>query len=256
MPDSDQGGVYYLFGEDDAPKCYIGQAGNLGKRLGQHTKDESKDFWTTALVAVSLTGEWTTTHFAHLEWLSTKQAKDSNRYALVNGNAGSKPSTTAPLEADCDELFETISVLLSTLGFPVLEPARAVNTIGEGNSGLVDLFFREASCQASGYLTSDGLLVRAGSRGRTMFLQSAPPSLHQQRATLIEEGVISVAGVEIVFVRDHVFNSPSAAGSALVGGTNNGRASWKDAQGRSLKDQEALAIEASEATFGHDEEMV
>jgi hypothetical protein len=40
--------------------CYIGQTGNVGGRLKQHTA--AKDYWERALVAVSLTNTWTDTH--------------------------------------------------------------------------------------------------------------------------------------------------------------------------------------------------
>ena len=53
-PEAGQVGVYYLFGagDDETPRCYIGQSGNVGVRLQQHTG--TKDFWTKAMVAVSL----------------------------------------------------------------------------------------------------------------------------------------------------------------------------------------------------------
>jgi hypothetical protein len=68
-PEARQVGVYYLFGsgEDETARCYIGQSGNVGVRLQQHTG--TKDFWTRAMVAVSLTNEGTSTHSAYIEWL-------------------------------------------------------------------------------------------------------------------------------------------------------------------------------------------
>ena len=47
---------------------------------------------------------------------------------------------------------------------------------------------------------------------------------------------------ELVFLKDHLFSSPSAAGCALVGGENNGRTSWRNGQGQSISDLEQLAI--------------
>jgi len=38
-----------------SPQCYVGQSGNVGKRLKQHA--DGKDFWTKVMVAVSLTNE-------------------------------------------------------------------------------------------------------------------------------------------------------------------------------------------------------
>ena len=243
-PESGQVGVYYLFGsnEDDAPQCYIGQSGNVGVRLQQHTS--TKDFWTRAIVAVSLTNEWTSTHAAYLEWLSLVRAKAAGRYNLVNGNQASNPFTPEPLEADCQEFIDTIAVLLATLGAPVLEavkPGASLPT--KTNSGKPEsLFFREAGCEATGFQTSEGLLVVAGSKGRPEIRKSARPGIAVQRAALEGEGVIKVGEHELVFLKDHLFGSPSAAGCALVGGENNGRTSWRNEQGQSISDLEQLAI--------------
>lgn len=243
-PESGQVGVYYLFGanEDEAPQCYIGQSGNVGVRLQQHTS--TKDFWTRAMVAVSLTNEWTSTHAAYLEWLSLWRARAAGRYNLVNGNQASNPFTPEPLEADCQEFIDTIAVLLATLGAPVLEAVKPAASLPEkSNSDEPEsLFFREAGCEATGFQTSEGLLVLAGSKGRPDVRKSARPGIAVQRAALEAEGVIKVGEHELIFLKDHLFGSPSAAGCALVGGENNGRTSWRNGQGQSISDLEQLAI--------------
>jgi hypothetical protein len=245
-PEAAQVGVYYLFGsnDDETPQCYIGQSGNVGVRLQQHTG--SKDFWTRAMVAVSLTNEWTSTHAAYLEWLSLSRAKVAGRYTLVNGNKASNPFTPEPLEADCQEFIETIAVLLATVGAPVLEsvkpaPSQAAHS-GTGIDAPESLFFREGGCEATGYQTSEGLLVLAGSRGRPGIRPSARPGIAVQRDALRSDGVITVDEDALLFVRDHLFGSPSAAGCALVGGENNGRTSWRNAKGQSISDLEHLAV--------------
>lgn len=243
-PESGQVGVYYLFGsnEDEAPQCYIGQSGNVGLRLQQHTS--AKDFWTRAMVAVSLTNEWTSTHAAYLEWLSLGQAKAAGRYNLVNGNQASNPFTPEPLEADCQEFIDTIAVLLATLGAPVLDTVKpAASPPTNTNTGEPEsLFFREAGCEATGFQSPEGLLVLAGSKGRPDIRKSARPGIAVQRAALEAEGVIKVGEHELVFLKDHLFGSPSAAGCVLVGGENNGRTSWRNGQVQSISDLEQLAI--------------
>ena len=243
-PESGQVGVYFLFGsnEDEAPQCYIGQSGNVGVRLQQHTS--TKDFWTKAMVAVSLTNEWTSTHAAYLEWLSLGRARAAGRYNLVNGNQASNPFTPEPLEADCQEFIDTIAVLLTTLGAPVLEAVKVASpqATSKNTDDSDRLFFREGGCDATGYQTSEGLLVVAGSQGRPDIRKSARPGIAIQRAALEAEGVIKVGENELVFLKDHLFGSPSAAGCALVGGENNGRTSWRNAKGQSISDLEQLAI--------------
>jgi uncharacterized protein DUF4357 len=46
-------------------------------------------------------------------------------------------------------------------------------------------------------------------------------------------------------LKDHLFSSPSAAGGFLLGGTNNGRTSWKNGAGVELKDIEASELSAA-----------
>ncbi|QRE81402.1 GIY-YIG nuclease family protein [Rhodococcus ruber] len=248
-PEAGQVGVYYLIGagEDETARCYIGQSGNVGVRLQQHTG--TKDFWTKALVAVSLTNEWTSTHVAYLEWLSLNRATSADRYILLNGNQASNPHTPEPLEADCQEFLETIAVLLATLGAPVLEPVQgrppesAVDLTSEREP--VRLFFRERECDATGYQTSEGLLVLAGSKGRPGLRPSAPASVGRQRDALHADGIIRLSDTEVVFLKDHLFSSPSAAGSVVVGGSNNGRISWRNVDGRSINDLEAQTLAAT-----------
>jgi Domain of unknown function (DUF4357) len=249
-PEAGQVGVYYLFGsgEDETPRCYIGQSGNVGARLQQHTA--TKDFWTKAMVAVSLTNEWTSTHVAYLEWLSVSRATTAGRYVLLNGNQASNPFTPEPLEADCQEFIDTVAVLVATLGAPVLEPVKLAPPESSGQTEAAigepeKLYFKEGECEATGYQTPEGLLVLAGSRGRPRVVPSAPPRIAVQRNTLQADGVITVGQQELVFLKDHLFGSPSAAGCVLTGRRTNGRTGWRNASGQSINDLEQLALTAS-----------
>jgi hypothetical protein len=198
------------------------------------------------MVAVSLTNVWTSTHVAYLEWLSLDRALAAGRYVVLNGNQASNPYTSEPLEADCQEFLETIAVLLATLGTPVLEPIQrrpvlpSADTGHEGEPEL--LYFRERGCDATGYQTSEGLLVLAGSKGRPGLRPSAPSTVGRWRDVLQADGVIRLSETELVFLKDHLFTSPSAAGGVIVGGSNNGRISWRNAGGQSINDLEALAL--------------
>jgi hypothetical protein len=122
MPEATQVAVYFLFGidpEGGSDQLYIGQTGGAGTRLNQH---KEKVFWDKAVVVVSLTNSLTQTHVSFLEWVAIKEAREIARYSVQNGNGGSKPHTPAPLAADCWEIYETLRILLATLGHPVFEP--------------------------------------------------------------------------------------------------------------------------------------
>jgi hypothetical protein len=230
MAESGQVGVYFLFGSDaelDDPQVYIGQTGDLRTRLANH--HSKKEFWQRALVLISRTNSLTQTHALFLEWHCLKLAAEAGRYRVENGNAGSKPHTPAPLEADCLEIHETGSILLSTLGFPVFE-AVAKASIGD------ETFY----CHANGadgraMLTDDGFVVLKGSIGRRENVPSIRgTSTERLRLKLVETGVMREDGEKVVFEKDHLFGSPSMAGMALLGRTANGWITWKTKDGRTL----------------------
>lgn len=85
--------------------------------------------------AVSLTNAWTNTHTGYMEWRAIQNAMQAGRYELHNGNEASNPHTPPPLECDSREYLETISVLLTTLGYPALEPVREISMAGISGGG-------------------------------------------------------------------------------------------------------------------------
>ncbi|RUT25124.1 DUF4357 domain-containing protein [Asaia sp. W19] len=243
-------GVYWLFGEDEEtgqPKAYIGQTSALGARLKQH--HDGKDFWNRALVALSLTHSLTVTHAHYLEWQSINRAIQAHRYALINGTAGSRPHAPAALDAECREIFETIGILLTTLGYPVFEtlikqpPSRAAQDEEEtratasSTSHDIEIFLRNDRAQASGRYTETGLVVLAGSWGRAqMSTQSITPTARKKREYLIESGELEIVGERLYFRRDVSFSSPSAAGDMVNGRATNGWTEWKNEGGKTLSE--------------------
>src|SRR5690554_4986536 len=96
MSESKQVGLYFLVSGESKDELYIGQSGEVGNRLMQHHKDESKD-WERALVLVSLTNNLTQTHVLYLESISIEKARACTSYEQANGNSGQKPHTPTPL---------------------------------------------------------------------------------------------------------------------------------------------------------------
>jgi Domain of unknown function (DUF4357) len=252
MPESSQVGLYFLFGssEEASDVCYIGQTGNVGVRLKQHTA--SKDYWERALVAVSLTNSWTDTHVGYMEWQAIDKAHRADRYRLMNGNGASNRHTPAPLEADCNEYLDTISVLVTTLGFPAMEPIQKkepdfATGLWTGASNHY-LSFTRPGCEGKGTLTAEGLIVAAGSYGRPSESESCPTWIVDLRRKLLEDGVVEFRSDRVTLVKDHLFNSPTAAAAALVGRSINGRKSWKNASGQTLNELEQMRLDSVEVS--------
>lgn len=233
MPESAQVGLYFLVGTSEdgqEQRVYVGQTGDLRARLTSHHKE--KDFWDRALVLISRTNSLTQTHTLFLEWHCIQAVRAADRYADENGNGGSKPHTPPPLAADCIEIFETGSVLLATLGYPLFDPVAKADPA----SPVGEVFHCTSSgANGSGRYTSEGFVVLKDSVGRKENVPSIIGTPGERlRANLIESGVMLTVGDTVVFQKDHLFRSPSMAALALMGRTSNGWLDWKTKSGKTL----------------------
>lgn len=235
MPESAQVGLYFLFGGEDgdsSPSVYIGQTGALKDRL--YTHQGTRDSWSRAVAVLSLTNAFTSTHVGYLEWHSIQEARKAARFRLENGNSGSRPHTPPPLEADCQEVHETASVLLATLGYTPFKPLADKNQATE-------LLCKGPDTEAKGLYGSEGMVVLKGSVGRRDVVTSFSAASRAVREQLLAEKVISEQGRNIRFNQDYQFRSPSAASGCLLGRPSNGWDDWKTADGRPLDELERRA---------------
>ena len=240
MPESEQVGLYFLFGENEegSPSVYVGQTGDLRSRLVSH--DRSKDFWERVLVVISRTNSLTQTHAVFLEWHCLKAARAAGRYQDENGNSGSKPHTPAPLEADCLEIFDTAKVLLATLGYPLF------SELGRTDSRADDelFFIKGTGASGKGLYTAEGFVVLKDSIARRDNVPSIiGTSVERMRERLVKEQVFRDEGDRFVVTRNYRFGSPSSAAIALLGRTSNGWVEWKNKDGKSLDELKRQNIE-------------
>ena len=241
-PEAQQVGVYFLLGElseAGLPRVYIGQSGSICNRLVQH--NQSKDFWNRVMVVISLTNSMTQTHALFLEWLAISEATKAGRYSLENGNAGARPYTPAPLEADCQEIHETAATLLATLGQPIFEPL--TNAPAFPNEKKELFYCKGSGADGVGEYTTEGFVVLKGSRGRVENVASIQGTSNERfRNQLITEGVMATKDGMLAFTRDHLFTSPSMAAMALMGRSANGWVEWKSPQGKTLNEVKRQSV--------------
>ena len=193
------------------------------------------------LVVISLTNSMTQTHALFLEWFAISEATKAGRYSLENGNAGARPHTPAPLEADCHEIHETTATLMATLGQPIFEPLTSTPAFpGEKK----ELFYCKGSgADGVGEYTSEGFVVRKGSQGRVENVASIQGKSNERfRNQLIAEGIMAAQNNLLVFTRDHLLSSPSMAAMALMGRSANGWVEWKNPQGRTLNEVKRQSV--------------
>jgi hypothetical protein len=221
-------GVYFLVGssdEESKPLVYVGEAEECLIRLKQHNK--GKDFWTYALVIVSKTKYFTKTHIKYLEWYCHEAVKKAERYRLENSTIPTCPYVSESMEADLFDNFDTIKTLVSTLGYPLFDqiekPEKKDVLICKGKAAF-----------AEGEYTEDGLIVFAGSTSNLKEIDKCATSVINMRRKLVEEGILVPDGNVYKFGVNHIFSSPSAAASVVLGRQANGWIEWKYKDGRTL----------------------
>jgi len=222
-------GVYFLFGDDDEgrPQVYIGEGENCWTRLQQHNRN--KDFWTHCVIAVTKTNEFTKTDVKFLEHYCLDQATKAGRYTTDNSTGSLLPSISEPRKYDLLDNFETIKVLLATLGYPIFEDKR-----GDKVQQRKVFYCKGKDAEAKCLVTDEGYLVLAGSTANldeTKTIGSGPKAL---RAELIEKQVLIPKGNVLEFTSDQLFKSPSSASSVVLARSSNGWAEWKDKNGKTL----------------------
>lgn len=222
-------GVYLLFGESEEgtrPIAYIGEAEDCYHRIKRHNR--KKDFWNTAVIVTSKTNSFTKAHAKYLEWYCITKAREINRYTLENSTDPKKPKIPEPIEADLIDNIETIKILLSTLGFPILESIIV-------SKKKKDLFFcKGKGATGQGEYLEDGFVVFEGSTAAVEFTKSANSSIRNSRKKLINESILKLEDKYYVFNKSHIFNTPSAASDIILARSTNGWTSWKNDNGETL----------------------
>ncbi len=228
-------GVYFLFGRDDtrneANRVYIGEAEEVIKRIPQH---QDKDFWTEALLFVSKDDNLNKAHIKFLEYTIYTKVAEVGRYELLNGNTPNKPAISEMEQAVMTEYLENLQLLVGTLGYKLFEPLVSPTT-SEAEEYVIAAA-RGANARA--VLSSDGMVVLKGSASTGSEVPSTPESVTRLRQLLTTDGVLVEQNDNLVFARDYLFASPSAAAGVVLGRSANGWIEWKDTAGRTLKDNE------------------
>lgn len=236
-------GIYFLFGNQEEkakPIVYIGETEDCFERIKTHNKN--KDFWNYAIIFTSKSNTFTKSHVKYLEYLCIKNAMEVGRYEADNQASPAKPYVTESMEADLLDNYETIKVLLATLGFPVFEEIRKT-TIKKKEI----LYCKGKEAIAEGDMIDDGFVVFKGSKANIEETRTAGSWVNGMRTKLIKSKILKQEKNIYVFTEDYVFGSPSAAAAAVLGRRANGWTEWKDKEGITIdkiyRDVESANIE-------------
>ena len=233
-------GVYYLFGYDEAksmPSVYIGEAENCLIRLKEHHR--LKEFWDVAVVFVTnnFQNQFTKTDVKFLEHLSYMTASDVSRFK-IDQTVPQKSFVPEWRKVDLYDIFETMKMLLSTLGYPLFDEMRKTQ-----NNDSPHIFNCESKeGVAKGEYTEEGFVVFKDSSMRKDHTKGAPQSIIIKREALIRDRVVEKRGGQLLFTRDYLFTSPSQAASAILGRSANGWVEWKNRAGQTLDEMKRKEI--------------
>ena len=233
-------GVYLLFGWDiEKPEdkvVYIGEADNIYTRLVQHAKDETKSFWTEAIAFSSKDDNLTKGHIKYLEHKLIKTAKQNNSYKIFNKNDATESPLPEMAISDMETYFDNMKIVLPLLGHNLL----SLHSESLRRYDIKRYKLESGRVKATGYQTNNGFVVVKGSQISEGVSPSLAEGYKNLRSSLIEKNTISEK--QLIFENDYEFSSPSAAAAVIVGYPINGRTCWKDAKGRTLKENEEALL--------------
>ncbi len=229
-------GVYILFGKGDTTGrdlAYIGEAEGIHKRLLQHLS--VKDFWNEAIIFVSKDENLNKAHIKYIESRLYEIALNVNRYELENGNCPPRPKISESDQAEMEEFISNVELLVNTLGFRIFDELRKTHQSEEEKER--STFYIEATrgANASGQSTNEGFVVLKDSSIAISTTNSFPKNWLRLRDELLNDGIITEKDEKLVFSKDYLFTSPSAAAAIVMGRSANGLTEWKLKDGRILK---------------------
>ena len=242
--DITQAGVYFLFCKEDdsSDSVYIGEAENVKERLVQHLRDyqseKEKYYWTTA--AIFIGRDLNKALIRYLENRFVEIARACKRYTVLTKNTYKNTVMKESQIAVMEEFVDNVKTLISALGYKVLEPLNKPIIVANDdweNAETEDLSLHlertikgVGKVEADGVRTSEGFVVLQGSHIAIEDDDITPAVLKEQRR--------KVSVVDGVLQEDVLFSSPSYAAMFVIGKSANGLTSWKDENGRSLKEIE------------------
>lgn len=231
-------GVYFLSGidsESGKPAVYVGEAESIRDRLRGHL---DRDFWNHVVFFISKDENLTKAHIRYLEGRLIEQAKLAGRALVMNGQASRSKLPESDRE-DMEIFLERIHQLMPVLGADALLP---IGSTPEGHTEKQSLVCEIKGLKATGHLTPAGFVVLKGSQAVLKERAGAHryPYTLASRKRLIEDGTLVPDGDRLKFTRDSEFSSPSAAATVVHGGSANGLLAWKNKDGKTLKELEAV----------------
>ena len=238
-------GVYFLIWtsldtEEQAileDKIYIWQATHLKTRIKEH--NDKKDFWNTCICFTTWDNSFDSSDINFLENQLIIQSLRASRYNLENKTKGNSENISRWKKSDIEEYIEDLAILLWTLWFPILTPLVKTNIQWENVDYTwweqKEYFLKRWSCEWRMIYTNEWFIVLKWSTWQSMKNSWIKDGIHNRREKLIKEWIIEmIDDWRIIFLKDHLFKTPSWGWMILSGSAINGWWEWKDINWKSL----------------------
>ena len=232
--------VYFLFGYDDnngRPIVYIGETEDAIQRLGEHIKNENKDYWVEAIVFISKDDHLNKAHIKYLESRFYEITKEIDRYEIMNSIQPKKSTVSEAEQSEMEEFINNAKIVVSALGHKVFEPlipiVEIIKTIDDEAVSEILYVKTNKGSSATGLVSPDGFIVLKGSTINQSFAEkSLSDNIIKLRKQYLNDGTV----LNNIFMKDTLFSSPSAAAAFIYGASISGPQSWKNNKGKSLKE--------------------
>lgn len=232
--------VYFLFGNDDEngmPLVYIGETEDAIQRLGEHIKSEKKNYWVEAIVFISKDDHLNKAHIKYLEGRFYEIATDIDRYEIMNSTAPRKSSISEAEESEMEEFIDNVKLIVSALGHKVFEPliptADSIKVADDEVKSEYLYIKTNKGLSATGLVSPDGFIVLKDSTiNSSLSEKSVSSNIVKLREQYLKDGTV----INDVIMKNTLFSSPSAAADFIFGYSVSGPRTWKNSEGKSLKE--------------------
>jgi len=155
----------------------------------------------------------------------------------MNKATPTQPRVSEADKAELEEFLFNARMITNILGHKVFDQLIQDES---GKEQKEKVFIKAArGADASGQLVSDGFVVFAGSRAAKVIAPAFEKHNYiKLRTQLVEEGKFTDQGDYLLFEKDYVFSTPSAAAAIVMGRSANGLIEWKSVSGKALKAME------------------
>jgi len=230
--DRDEGNspsLYFLFGENDDKKVYIGETENFFTRSIDH--ENKKIFWNLAII---FSGSLDKADIRYLESRAIQEARSIGRYIMENKTSRNENVLSEFKKAADDNYFDTIKFVMAVLGYPIFEP------VPKDDHKTEDVYcINNNGIEAKGKLLDTGeFVIFKGSTARLVEVPSITGTggsrLRQLMSREDDGRLKKISDEAYQFTKDVIFTSPSLAATVVIGRSTNGWIYWKDEQGKTL----------------------